>query len=670
MTWAKALAWRLGRQLLDRSASVSVVDVVGRLGAVPAWPDLTAELAVGARRATGRSGDVARALGSGELVKVFVFRGATHYLTPRDAGDYLSLRASSRMWELPSWTSYYGLAPEDWPRFREYVRNALAERPLTRTELAAALGRSSRYRHLRSHVVDGNDTLLKPLTWQGDMGLGPGRDGEVTFLRLDTSPGWGGMPDVGEAGPRVVQAYLRAFGPATPEQVQRLARRRARRQAQGHRRLARWPRRPPCHRRRRTRTGARPPRRSRRARGEPAVDRSPAPAGPRPVGDGAWHRRSPRRAAGPAGTGQQIGEPGRRPGHRRRDLDDPRRPSLHHVVRRGRQDPARRARRGMRPALVIPRPSPRALRRMTVRVRFAPSPTGSLHLGNALTAAANRRFADDRGGTLVLRIDDTDAARAVADGVEAIVADLDWLGIAWDEGPVRQSERAPIYADAAATAEREGGAVRDTDGSLRLDGVTLVRPDGTATYQLATVADDLDLSITHVIRGSDHRPNEAVQRRIARALGAAAPRGDPPRPAARRGREEALEASRPRVGRRLPGRGNPRGGASRVPRRARPAGARRAPRPGAHRPACDRGHRGDGATRTSRPPQARLRAPSARSAARARSSRRARSAGRSRRRRRQRFRRRPGRRSSDSSSSVTGRRTTWTKPVPARSSGS
>ena len=116
---------------------------------------------------------------------------------------------------------------------------------------------------------------------------------------------------------------------------------------------------------------------------------------------------------------------------------------------------------------------------MTVRVRFAPSPTGSLHLGNALTAAANRRFADDRGGTLVLRIDDTDATRAVAGGVEAIVTDLDWLGIAWDEGPVRQSERAQIYAEAAATAEREGGAVRDPDGSLRLDGVTLLRPDGT-----------------------------------------------------------------------------------------------------------------------------------------------------------------------------------------------
>jgi hypothetical protein len=219
MTWAKALGWRLGRQLLDRSTSASVVHVVGRLGAVPAWPDLTAELAVGARCDTGRYGDVARAHGAGELVKAFVFRGATHYLTPRDAGDYLALRASTKMWELPSWVSYYGLGPEDWPRFREYVRNALAEGPLTRTELAAALGRSSRYRHLRSHVLDGNDTLLKPLTWQGDMGLGPARDGEITFLRLDAVPGWGGIPDVGEAGPRVVQAYLRAFGPARAEQV-------------------------------------------------------------------------------------------------------------------------------------------------------------------------------------------------------------------------------------------------------------------------------------------------------------------------------------------------------------------------------------------------------------------------------------------------------------------
>ncbi len=156
---------------------------------------------------------------------------------------------------------------------------------------------------------------------------------------------------------------------------------------------------------------------------------------------------------------------------------------------------------------------------MAVRVRFAPSPTGSLHLGNALTAVANRRFADEQSGAFVLRIDDTDPTRLVEGGEAAIEADLRWLGIAWDEGPVRQSERGAVYAEAARIAEQEGGAVRDPDGSLRLEGVTLLRPDGSATYQLATVADDLDLGVTHIIRGSDHRPNEATQQRIARALG-------------------------------------------------------------------------------------------------------------------------------------------------------
>jgi glutamyl/glutaminyl-tRNA synthetase len=143
-------------------------------------------------------------------------------------------------------------------------------------------------------------------------------------------------------------------------------------------------------------------------------------------------------------------------------------------------------------------------------------------VGNALTAVANRRFADDRGGTLVLRIDDTDPARTVADGAAAILADLEWLGVRWDEGPLRQSERGDLYADAAAAA-LEHGAVRDEDGSVRLGAVTLLRPDGTATYQLATVADDLALGITHVLRGSDHRPNEPTQRRVANALGGELP---------------------------------------------------------------------------------------------------------------------------------------------------
>jgi glutamyl-tRNA synthetase len=145
---------------------------------------------------------------------------------------------------------------------------------------------------------------------------------------------------------------------------------------------------------------------------------------------------------------------------------------------------------------------------MSVRVRFAPAPTGSLHLGNALSAAANRRFGDH----LLLRIDDTDAARNVPGGEDAIVRDLDWLGIGWDEGPMRQSQRQERYREAAAGL-----------GTDRFDGVQLVRPDGTATYHLASVVDDADFGITHVVRGNDHRPNEALHRRLAEALGSTPP---------------------------------------------------------------------------------------------------------------------------------------------------
>ena len=214
MTWARALSWRLRRHVLDPVGTGSVADVVARLGAVPAWPDPAMELAIGARRTDGHAGDAARALAANQVVKVFAFRGATHLMTPQDAGAYLAVRASGRMWELPSWVSFYRLTPEDWPRFREYVRNALADGPLTLSELTATFGRSSRYRHLRSIIEEGNETLLKPLTWQGDMGLGPARDGELTFHRLDDVPGWAGLPDLEEAGPAVVAAYLHTYGPA------------------------------------------------------------------------------------------------------------------------------------------------------------------------------------------------------------------------------------------------------------------------------------------------------------------------------------------------------------------------------------------------------------------------------------------------------------------------
>jgi glutamyl/glutaminyl-tRNA synthetase len=142
------------------------------------------------------------------------------------------------------------------------------------------------------------------------------------------------------------------------------------------------------------------------------------------------------------------------------------------------------------------------------KVRFAPSPTGSLHVGNALSAVANRNFGDH----FVLRIDDTDAARNVPGGEEEILRDLEWLGIAWNEGPVRQSERQEGYR---AAAERLGGD--------RFGRITLLREDGTATYHLASVVDDIELGITHVIRGNDHRPNEALHRELTQALSAEPP---------------------------------------------------------------------------------------------------------------------------------------------------
>jgi hypothetical protein len=146
-------------------------------------------------------------------------------------------------------------------------------------------------------------------------------------------------------------------------------------------------------------------------------------------------------------------------------------------------------------------------------VRFAPSPTGSLHLGGALSAVANRRFADERGGSFLLRIDDTDPERNLAGGGEAIVGDLEWLGIAWDEGPVSQSERFVRHREAAHLIGEP-----DSDGALRFGQTTLLRADGTPTYQLASAVDDLDYEITHVIRGSDHRANAELQASLIRAL--------------------------------------------------------------------------------------------------------------------------------------------------------
>jgi glutamyl-tRNA synthetase len=177
---------------------------------------------------------------------------------------------------------------------------------------------------------------------------------------------------------------------------------------------------------------------------------------------------------------------------------------------------------------------------VSVRVRFAPSPTGSLHLGSALVAVLNALLVRKHGGALLLRIDDTDVGRSLPQLVRSILDDLEWLGIAVDEGPIRQSERFDRYREAAAglagAYERDGAlylrapepVVEFEDaarGPVRaaVDDFVLLRADGRATYAWATAVDDAELGITHVLRGEDHLSNTGTQILALRALGVPLP---------------------------------------------------------------------------------------------------------------------------------------------------
>lgn len=219
-TWAQALSWRLERHYLDPVGSQSVADVVRRLGAVPSMDEGLAELAVRTRRTASEPGELAAALAAGEVIKAFAFRGSMHYLSPEEGGISLSLRAAGRQWERASWVEHYRLSASAWPDFRAAVREALNDGPLTVAELGEVVTTHRAYRHLKPVFDQGAGTLIKPLTWQGDMSLGPARDGRPTFQRLDTNPRWQGIPDLDEAGPQAVAAYLRTYGPATLEQLQ------------------------------------------------------------------------------------------------------------------------------------------------------------------------------------------------------------------------------------------------------------------------------------------------------------------------------------------------------------------------------------------------------------------------------------------------------------------
>ena len=218
VTWPQALAWRMQRQLLDPVGRLPVDGVVRRLGAVQAQVASSAELAVRVRRQSSRRGEVSRALAEGRLVKTWAMRGTLHLLTPEEGGAFLSLMAAGRSWERPSWVKYFGMTPRQIERLRGVVRDAIDERPLTREELIAAVGRRRGFKSVVEGLRSGWGTLLKPIAWQGDLVFGPSQGTRVTFTTPQAaSARWAGLPEPDDAAPIAIRAYLGAYGPSTVE---------------------------------------------------------------------------------------------------------------------------------------------------------------------------------------------------------------------------------------------------------------------------------------------------------------------------------------------------------------------------------------------------------------------------------------------------------------------
>jgi glutamyl-tRNA synthetase len=192
-----------------------------------------------------------------------------------------------------------------------------------------------------------------------------------------------------------------------------------------------------------------------------------------------------------------------------------------------------------------------------IRVRFAPSPTGYLHIGGARTALFNWLFARHHGGKFVLRIEDTDIKRNTEEAMAAIYEGLEWLGLNWDEGPhvggdfgpYLQSERTELYKRYLKKLQ-DAGHIFEDQGAMRfrsprehvvVDDVvcgkidfdlsnpathpdmTIRRPDGSWIFHFVNVIDDLEMKISHVIRGEDHLSNTPKHIEIFRALGATPP---------------------------------------------------------------------------------------------------------------------------------------------------
>ncbi len=182
-----------------------------------------------------------------------------------------------------------------------------------------------------------------------------------------------------------------------------------------------------------------------------------------------------------------------------------------------------------------------------VRVRFAPSPTGYLHIGSVRTALFNWLYARSQAGVFILRIEDTDQKRSSDIYMQEILTDLKWLGLNWDEGPYFQTKRFDIYRSYAQRllerdlAYKDGEAVIfkipdekvkiydlvhgeiEVDNTL-IDDLVLMKSDGSPAYNFACVVDDIEMNISHVIRGDDHISNTNKQAALYNALGVKPPK--------------------------------------------------------------------------------------------------------------------------------------------------
>jgi hypothetical protein len=204
------------RHYLDPVGDRPVAAVVRRLCGIQAQVASTAELCVGVRRNSSKPGDIARALKDGRIIKTWAMRGTLHLLTPEEAGYFLSLLASRRLWDLPSWQRYFRITPKLMDLYRDVARDALDRRVLTREELIEAITARRGLAHFGEHLRSGWGSLLKPLAWQGELCFGPSQGTRVTFTSPRTaSSRWAGLPEADEAGPIAIAAYLGAYGPAT-----------------------------------------------------------------------------------------------------------------------------------------------------------------------------------------------------------------------------------------------------------------------------------------------------------------------------------------------------------------------------------------------------------------------------------------------------------------------